>query len=299
MGGEITVSSILSTGSVFRFVLPLRTIAPVDGVPPEDRSLASCRLVLVARGRKYPDLLKHQLEAWGARVLAVREPMTIMEMEDTAFTAVLMDRDEATVALAAQMKFDPDWKSVPRFLFDFGEPLAADRAALFSRRASKPIKRAYLRSLLLELTGSKPAVRQISGPIGLPPLAEKMPLRILLAEDNPINQKVGAALLARLGYKPDLVPNGLEALNATLRQTYDLVLLDIQMPEMDGVEAAQAMRKKLKDKCPRLVALTANAFPGAREEYLSQGFDDYLSKPLLPAALRQLIIQVGERLAAP
>ena len=124
-----------------------------------------------------------------------------------------------------------------------------------------------------------------------------MPLRILLAEDNHINQKVGLALLARLGYRADVAANGLEAVESVTRQTYDLVLLDIQMPEMDGIEAVQAIRKKLSGRCPVLVALTANAFHGAREEYLAMGFDDYLSKPILPPALRQLIMRVGKNLA--
>src|SRR5471030_1530366 len=118
-----------------------------------------------------------------------------------------------------------------------------------------------------------------------------------MAEDNHINQKVGLALLGRLGYRADVAGNGLEAVDSVMRQTYDLVLLDIQMPEMDGVEAAQAMRKKLGAKCPMLVALTANAFHGAREEYLAKGFDDYLSKPLLPPALRQLISRVGKKMS--
>jgi CheY-like chemotaxis protein len=108
---------------------------------------------------------------------------------------------------------------------------------------------------------------------------------------------VGLALLARLGYRADVAGNGLEALESVARQPYDLVLLDIQMPEMDGIEAAQAIRKKLGERCPVLVALTANAFHGAREEYLAQGFDDYLSKPILPPALRQLITRVGKKVA--
>jgi CheY-like chemotaxis protein len=128
-------------------------------------------------------------------------------------------------------------------------------------------------------------------------MSDKLPLRILLAEDNHINQKVGLALLARLGYRADVAATGLEALESVIRQPYDLVLLDIQMPEMDGIEAAQAIRKKLADRCPILVALTANAFHGAREEYLAKGFDDYLSKPILPPALRQLIIRVGKNLS--
>src|SRR6202044_3222182 len=163
----------------------------------------------------------------------------------------------------------------------------------------KPFKRSHLLATLTEMTGGKPAQPQISGILGLSPLSDQFPLRILLAEDNPINQKVGLALLARLGYRANVAANGLEALQAVVRQPYDLVLLDIQMPEMDGVEAAQAMRKKLGDACPYLVAVTANAFHGAREEYLAQGFDDYLSKPVLPPALRQLITRVGKNVARP
>jgi CheY-like chemotaxis protein len=118
----------------------------------------------------------------------------------------------------------------------------------------------------------------------------KHPLRILLAEDNHINQKVAIALLARLGYRADVAGNGVEAVECVMRQPYDLVLLDIQMPEMDGIEAAAMMKKKLKDRCPRLVALTANAFAGAREQYLAQNFDDYLSKPLMPDLLQKVLV---------
>jgi len=297
MGGELTVSSIVSTGSIFRFGLALPTCAPAPEASfAEARLPSSCRLVLIAQGRKYPSLLKRQMEAWGAQVLSVNDPMALLQMEKGSFTAVLMDRDETTVALAAQMQFDPDWNSIPRLLFDFGEPLDEERTALFARRLAKPVKRTQLQAILVELTGGKPAPSRVTGPLGhTKPLADKLPLRILLAEDNRINQKVGLALLTRLGYSADVASNGLEALNATLRQSYDLVLLDIQMPEMDGVEAAQAMRKKLGDKCPKLAAVTANAFPGAREEYLAQGFDDYLSKPLLPDALRQLLSRLGRR----
>ena len=144
------------------------------------------------------------------------------------------------------------------------------------------------------MTGGQPAQPRMTGPLGISPLADKIPLRILLAEDNHINQKVGCALLSRLGYRADVAGNGLEAIESVLRQPYDIVLMDIQMPEMGGIEAAQALRKKLGDKCPLLVALTANAFAGAREEYLAQGFDDYLSKPILPPALGALISRMGK-----
>ena len=193
----------------------------------------------------------------------------------------------------------PTGANVPRILLDFGEPLPEERAALFAKRLVKPVKRSHL------LADAGRADRRPARAGSRSPgrwacrrLSDQVPLRILLAEDNHINQKVGLALLSRLGYRADVAGNGLEALESVLRQPYDLVLLDIQMPEMDGVEAAQAMRKKLGDRCPMLVALTANAFHGAREEYLAQGFDDYLSKPLLPPALRQLITRVGKNLPA-
>ncbi len=296
MGGEISVSSIVSVGSTFRFTLSLRSCI-LEGSAPEDRLPPSCRVIIVARGGKYPALLKSQLEAWGAKAPGVVDPMTLMKMGETNITAVLMDRDEETVALAAQMQYDPDWTSVPRVLLDFGEPLSDERAGLFAKRLTKPVKRSHLLAFLIELAGGQPALPRITGPLGLPPMADKLPLRILLAEDNHINQKVGLALLARLGYRADVAANGLEALDSVIRQPYDLVLLDIQMPEMDGIEAAQAMRKKLNDRCPLLVALTANAFHGAREEYLAMGFDDYLSKPILPPALRQLITRAGKTLS--
>ena len=296
MGGEITVSSVLSSGSLFRFSLCLPA-ATLEGYVPEDRLPPSCRVILVAQGGNYPFLLKNQLEAWGAKVLGVVDPMTLLKMTETKVTAVLMDRDEETVALAAQMQIDPDWTSVPRVLLDFGEPLPDEHAGLFAKQLTKPVKRSHLLALLVEMTGGQPSQPRITGPLGLPPLSDTVPLRILLAEDNHINQKVGVALLARLGYRADVAANGLEALESVMRQPYDVVLLDIQMPEMDGIEAAQAMRKKLNDQCPILVALTANAFLGAREEYLAQGFDDYLSKPILPPALRQLILRVGKNLS--
>jgi signal transduction histidine kinase/CheY-like chemotaxis protein len=296
MGGEITVSSVLSAGSIFRFSLPLHS-SNMEGLVPEDRLPPACRLIIVSQGGNYPFMLKKQLEAWGATVLGVVDPVTLLKMSESNVTAVLMDRDEDTIALAAQMQFDPDWNTVPRYLFDFNEPLAEDRAGLFSKRLIKPVKRSHLLAIIGELTGAQPAQTRITGPLGLPPLSEKLPLRILLAEDNHINQKVGLALLNRLGYRADVAGNGLEAVESVTRQPYDLVLMDIQMPEMDGIEAAQAIRKKVADRCPILVALTANAFHGAREEYLAQGFDDYLSKPILPPALRQLITRVGKRLS--
>ncbi|HUB68358.1 MAG TPA: ATP-binding protein [Candidatus Methylacidiphilales bacterium] len=300
MDGEITVSSILSVGSTFRFKIPLRACPPPSGAETEEnlKLPPQSRFLLFAKGGKFPALLKRQIEAWDGEAQVVADPMAVIEMRDTTFAAVLMDNNSETMALAAQMKFDPAWNKIPRVLLDFEESLPPEKASLYPKRLAKPFKRLALHALLLELTGVQKVAKPVSAPASPAPLAQKIPLRILLAEDNHINQKVGLALLKRLGYSADIANNGREALEAVMRDRYDLVLLDIQMPEMDGIEAAQAMREKLKEKCPHLIAVTANVFAGAREEYLSKGFNDYLGKPLLPETLRQTVVRAAESLSS-
>ena len=112
-------------------------------------------------------------------------------------------------------------------------------------------------------------------------LAHEIPLDILLVEDNAVNQKVARRFLERLGYRADAVANGLEAVNTLETRRYDLILMDLQMPEMDGFEASRQIRKRLPlDQQPRIVALTANALHGDRELCLAAGMNDYIAKPV-------------------
>ncbi len=123
-------------------------------------------------------------------------------------------------------------------------------------------------------------------------LARQISLRILLAEDNIVNQRVALLILARMGYRADVAANGLEVLIALERQPYDVVLLDVQMPEMDGLQAAREIcRLWPLGVRPRLVAMTANAMQGDREECLAAGMDDYLSKPVRPEAFAEALIR--------
>jgi CheY-like chemotaxis protein len=126
-------------------------------------------------------------------------------------------------------------------------------------------------------------------------LGVKKPLRILLAEDNMVNQKVGLLMLTKLGYAGKLARNGREAVDLATAEEFDLVLMDIQMPEMDGVAAMRALREQLGVGCPYLVALTAEAMEGDRERFISQGFDAYLSKPLRPETLQEVLASVPAR----
>lgn len=118
-------------------------------------------------------------------------------------------------------------------------------------------------------------------------MAQRLPLRILLAEDNAVNQKVALAMLGRMGYRADVAGNGLEAIEALRRQGYDVVLMDVQMPEMGGLEAARQICEEWpQGKRPRLIAMTAGAMEGDREKCLEAGMDDYISKPVKMEALQ-------------
>jgi len=124
------------------------------------------------------------------------------------------------------------------------------------------------------------------------PIAEEIPLNVLVAEDNAVNQKVALRFLEKMGYQADAVGNGLEALNALKTHNYDLVFMDLQMPEMDGLEASRRIRRDLPpDRQPKIIALTANAMQGDREICLDAGMDDYISKPVkmheIVAAIRR------------
>ena len=157
-------------------------------------------------------------------------------------------------------------------------------AADFAAFLLKPIKASQIYNALVGVfgqeTGSPTPVVQRTTQFD-PEMAERHPLRILLAEDNATNQKLALRLLGRLGYRADVAGNGLEVLDALRRQIYDVVLMDIQMPEMDGLEATRAIWKEWPaSQRPRIVAMTANAMQEDRQECMAAGMDDFISKPI-------------------
>jgi CheY-like chemotaxis protein len=191
------------------------------------------------------------------------------------------------VTLAAEIRKQSDYQEVPLvMLTSIGRSLTdiQARQVNFAAFLNKPIKQSQLYNVLMEILAkhsiqakpSRPTASQID-----PQLAQRLPLRILLAEDNVVNQKVALHTLKRMGYRADLASNGLEVLEALRRQDYDVVLMDVQMPEMDGLEATRCIGQEwLLSKRPRIIAMTANAMEGDRQMCLDAGMDDYVSKPI-------------------
>jgi CheY-like chemotaxis protein len=162
----------------------------------------------------------------------------------------------------------------------------------------KPVKPSALHdSLASALAGGEASDDERSGHRGPDTaLGERHPLRILLAEDNLVNQKLALRLLERMGYRADVAGNGLEAIDAIATSTYDVVLMDVQMPELDGLEATRRIRDRWPGPAsPRIVAMTANAMDGDREACLAAGMDDYVAKPISPGTLEAALIASTRR----
>ncbi|HEY1090459.1 MAG TPA: response regulator, partial [Burkholderiaceae bacterium] len=173
---------------------------------------------------------------------------------------------------------------------------------LFAAFLAKPLRQSQLYDTLVTLLEHEHARPASSAPLGKSSLdssqAERHPLRILLAEDNAVNQKLALRLLAQMGYRADVASNGLEAIECVARQTYDLVLMDVQMPEMDGLEASRRICAQWPDTRPRIVAMTANAMQGDRELCLAAGMDDYVTKPIRVEALTAALLGTTARPAS-
>jgi CheY-like chemotaxis protein len=181
-------------------------------------------------------------------------------------------------------------------------------AASFASCLTKPIKPTQLLEVLVRaVSGAKASTKKTTTPGKLDPgLAARLPLRVLLCDDNAINQKVATRLLQQMGYKPDLAANGREALQKLDAQRYDLVFMDVMMPEMDGLEATREIRAREEQGAQHpnyqpalvIVAMTASAMQGDRDKCIDAGMDDYLAKPVRPEDVRGIIERWGNTIAA-
>jgi CheY-like chemotaxis protein/HPt (histidine-containing phosphotransfer) domain-containing protein len=206
--------------------------------------------------------------------------------------------DGFELAAEIRRRFGPDLPLV--MLSSVGHEVRNDpryTSAGFRSHLTKPLKPAALRAALSEAVGApEEAAAAPAKAAALPAdLATRFPLTILLAEDNKVNQKLALRLLEKMGYAANVANDGVEAVAAVGSAHYDLVLMDVQMPEMDGLEATRRIIELHGDARPRIVALTADAMQDDRERCLAAGMDDYLTKPIRPAELAEAL----ERSAQP
>lgn len=292
MGGTLWVESSLRQGSTFYFALPVDLdLNPPRSLPATPTPLLQGRHVLVvddnATNRK---ILRLQLESWGMSVVTADSGAVALarlnqgDHYDLAILDMQMpEMDGVGLAQAIGQRF-PDLALPLVMLTSLGWSQVTNDSSLFAAYLTKPIKQSQLMDALTSALAGQPQAVRIAPRPNLPTfdvqLGQHHPLKLLLAEDNTVNQKVALQILQRLGYRADVAANGLEVLAALAQQHYDLVLMDVQMPEMDGLEATRQIHRIWPKNRPRIVAMTANAMQGDRETCLQSGMDDYISKPI-------------------
>ncbi|MBV8585385.1 MAG: response regulator [Verrucomicrobia bacterium] len=293
MGGSIGVQSVPGQGSTFWFTLRLRKQPPAFSTFDRKQIVADARVLIVDHGASSGHFLQEQINAWKMRStiatggLEARECLHKAVLEGDPYQLVVIDQElpnKDGLALGREIKADPKIADTHAILLaSFGKAINREelRAAGFADCCSKPVRQsAFFDCLVGALLKSSTAVR--SAPCAPAAPRRQLPMaRVLVAEDNAVNQKIALAQLGRLGYTAEAVPNGLAALEALERAPYDIILMDCQMPEMDGYETTRCIRARAGDfRQPYIIAMTANAMPGDSEECLAAGMNDYISKPL-------------------
>jgi len=309
MGGEIGVESEVGTGSTFWFVVPLvpGEAAGADRAPPAD--LSGRRVLVVDDNATSRQLFDRQLASWGIAVTTAAGGPAALDLLRAAaadgrpFDLAILDMQMPEMdgpMLARAIRAEPEIASVPlALLTSLGQTGWRDERAELGLVGilTKPLRQSQLRAWLasvLEAPGRPPAAVTEPPPIQEPSAGPAVP-RILVAEDNLVNQRVVVRMLERLGYRVDVVGNGVEAVETAARLPYAAILMDCQMPEMDGYEATVTIRTRearaVAQGARRLpiIALTANAMADDRDRCLAAGMDDYLAKPLRPETLAMVL----------
>ena len=303
MGGEIGVKSSVGHGSEFWLEMAFQK-QPVPKSDPDEvqRDLSNIRVLVADDSTTNRFILREMLQSWNCRVEEAsngKEALSAITLSGTdGFTAVIMDLHMPGMdglQAAKTIKRDARYKDIPLILLSSSgfTPADTESASLYSAVLSKPVRSLPLFNAISQVVGievgAEPDTKEVAAPVG----QLLKGVRILVVEDNPVNQMVVCELLDIWGCTVVTANNGLMAVDATAKEKFDAILMDVQMPVMDGFEATAAIRaqEELTKSHTEIIAMTANAMTGDKERCLKAGMDTYLSKPLQPALLL-------ERLAA-
>ncbi|MBO9998800.1 MAG: response regulator [Cyanobacteria bacterium SID2] len=312
MGGTMWVESVEGQGSTFFFTVVVEATPDTYRVDPSSigQYLTGKRVAIVDDNATNRRILALQARSWHAVPEAFESGIQALAAfaRSAPFDLAIIDLQMPAldgIALSRKIRQHPHGKTLPLVLLSsWGDAASVRQEAKdvnFAAILTKPIGTEQLHRVLLELFGKHP-VRLSPEPETGASVRKSKPervssLRILLAEDNATNQKVALRILERKGYRADVAANGLEAIEAVRRQTYDVILMDVQMPEMDGLDAArQICREFPPTERPYIIAMTANATAEDRQRCLDAGMDDYLTKPIRIPALVQALENCASRL---
>jgi PAS domain S-box-containing protein len=294
MGGTMWVESEEGKGSTFHIGLPVEAAEVPSPVAVQSAlpQLAGKRIFVVDDNATNREIVARHARSWGMDAVAIASPSEALarieegETFDVAVLDLVMPEMDG-LALAREIRRHRDEREAPLVLLtSLGRLPQVQSSGEFAVQLAKPVKASQLYNALVKALAEhvrQPEAGESVPEVGKPATSS---LRILLAEDNSMNQKVALRLLDQLGYRADVASNGLEALEALERQPYDVVLMDVQMPELDGLDASRRICERWPAEVrPRIIAMTANAMPEDREACFAAGMDDYVAKPIRPNEL--------------
>ncbi|EIJ36833.1 hybrid sensor histidine kinase/response regulator [Thiothrix nivea] len=308
MGGRIWVKSILNKGSRFHFTIRTRAtegslkLFHHSNIP----SLSGKHLLLVTNSLTSAQSVQDFCARWGAKAdIKTSAADAINRIAgESVYDIVLVDSnlpEDSALEVAGYVRQRYSKQELPLILIAPPNDLLPRETVreLYNLYLTKPVTRSRLFDSLMTVLGELNLVtnRQKTSTLKL---AERLPLTILLAEDNPINQVVASSILDEMGYKIDLAENGRQAIAALHKKNYDVIFMDMQMPEMGGLETTRHIRAEFPPaRQPAIIAMTANAMDGDRQECLNAGMNDYISKPVLPEAVEAALEQWCKKKADP
>ncbi|MDB5526978.1 MAG: hypothetical protein JWR51_81 [Devosia sp.] len=295
MGGEVWVDSVEGSGATFSFTLSTRS-APAGNLPgpPPAPELAGRRVLVVDDNTTNQRIVSQLAQSWGMEATAIAsasEAMAVV-LGSGPPDVLVLDLDlpgTGGIVLARRIRALGERGNMPIVLLSAMLPISEQQKRDMERVKvavvlNRPIKASPLLNAFMAIFAGV-ALRTYktdqAGDFAVAETASKYPLNILLVDDNATNRKLAIKVLERLGYTPDLAADGRSAIASYALGAHDVVFMDIEMPDMDGIEATRLIRASVQGRSqPYVVALTANAMSGDRERYLEAGLDDYVSKPL-------------------